>query len=121
MEIDNITANQIPVSGVGNTGTKEKVPKEDNVTVTKPMKANPQNKEKEPALEVGKDFKKPNNFEKYLDRHLKFELHEETGRMVLKVYYNGTSEVIKEIPPHEMLDMQARIQEAIGVFLDIRS
>lgn len=53
-----------------------------------------------------------------LNGRLSFVLHEESGRMQVRVIDNQTQEVVKEIPPTEVLEVVARIREMIGVLLD---
>jgi len=38
--------------------------------------------------------------------------------MMVKVVDLNTDEVIKELPPEEMLDLQARIHEMVGILID---
>jgi flagellar protein FlaG len=45
-------------------------------------------------------------------------VHEETGFEMLQIIDSRTDVVIREMPPHEILDMIARMWEAIGVFVD---
>jgi len=52
------------------------------------------------------------------NRRLKFYLNEEIDRVVVKVIDAETDKVIKEIPPQEIQDLVARIQQAIGVMVD---
>lgn len=49
---------------------------------------------------------------------LSFILHEDSGRMQVRVIDNITSEVVKEIPPTEILEVAARIRKMVGVLLD---
>ncbi len=49
---------------------------------------------------------------------ISFVLHDASGRLMVKVVNSGTGEVIREIPPKEVLDGEARIREAIGLFLN---
>lgn len=51
---------------------------------------------------------------------LSFQLHEASGRMMVRVINEETGEVIKEIPPKEILDTVARIMEFVGLLLDRR-
>ncbi|HHY92777.1 MAG TPA: flagellar protein FlaG [Firmicutes bacterium] len=50
--------------------------------------------------------------------HLSFVLHEESGRMQVRVIDNHTMEVVKEIPPTEVLEVVANIRKMIGILLD---
>ncbi len=49
---------------------------------------------------------------------IEFSVHEETGFEMIKIVDSRTNCVIREMPPHEILDMIARMWEAIGVFVD---
>jgi flagellar protein FlaG len=51
---------------------------------------------------------------------LKFSIDERTDRIVVKVVERGTEKVIREIPPEQVLNMVAQIQDLIGVFVDTR-
>ncbi len=54
----------------------------------------------------------------FINRGLKFSLHEGANRVMVQVINLATQEVIKEIPPQKLLDTVARIREMIGLLLD---
>lgn len=54
-------------------------------------------------------------------RGLRFVVHEATNRILVRVMDIKNDEVIKEIPPEEVLDTVARIREMIGVLIDERA
>lgn len=62
-----------------------------------------------------------NNAIEHVKRALRFSIHEETERIVVRVVDLATDEVIKEIPPEEVLDTVARIREMIGLLIDERA
>lgn len=49
---------------------------------------------------------------------MRFYIHEATDEVVVKIIDNNSHEVIKEIPPSEMLDLKGRIDEMVGLLLD---
>lgn len=49
---------------------------------------------------------------------LQFRIHEDTERLMIQVIDVKTREVIKELPPEDMLDLSARIQEMVGILID---
>ncbi len=49
---------------------------------------------------------------------LEFTVHEETGRTIVKVVDQDSGEVIKELPPEELLDLAAKLEEMSGVLFD---
>ena len=53
-----------------------------------------------------------------IQRDLKIQVHEKTGNIMVKVTSQETGKVIREIPPKELLDLAARIEEITGVLFD---
>ncbi len=51
---------------------------------------------------------------------LEFKIHEDTGRMIVKLIDKETKEVIKEVPPEKILDLVARIWDLVGILVDER-
>jgi len=54
------------------------------------------------------------------DRKLNFQLHQETDRYFVEVIDVVEDEVIREVPPEEILDLVARIDDMIGLIIDER-
>lgn len=50
--------------------------------------------------------------------HLKFEVHEKTKDIMIKIIDDKTGEVVKEFPPEKLLDMVAKMWEVAGIFID---
>lgn len=48
----------------------------------------------------------------------RFYIHEQTKQIMIKVINNETHEVIREIPPEEILDAVAKMWEIAGLFVD---
>lgn len=55
---------------------------------------------------------------KIVNKRFEFSIHEETGRTMVKIIDRDTNEVISEIPPEKILDMLAKIWEAVGLIID---
>lgn len=53
-----------------------------------------------------------------IQRDLKINVDENTGRIIVKVTSKETGKVIREIPPDELLDLAARIEEMTGILFD---
>lgn len=51
---------------------------------------------------------------------VEYSIHEQTNRLMLKVYSRADDKLIKEIPSERMLDILAGIMEYVGVLLDER-
>lgn len=47
-----------------------------------------------------------------------YGIHEETGRVTIKMVDKKTKEVIKEFPPEKTLDMIAKVWEMAGLLVD---
>jgi len=62
-----------------------------------------------------------NKFMQSLNTDIHFEVHEKTKRLIVQVIDNSSNKVLKEFPPHQLLDTIAAIQERIGFLLDKRA
>jgi len=51
---------------------------------------------------------------------LQFTVHEASGDIMVTVREQSTGEVIREIPPAEILDLAARLGEMVGLLFDRR-
>lgn len=49
---------------------------------------------------------------------LEFSVHDASGRTIVKVVDKETKELIREIPPEDILDFAAKMQEMIGILFD---
>lgn len=52
------------------------------------------------------------------DVGLKFEVREQSGRIKVTVFDKKTDEVIREIPPQQVLDLLRKIEGMIGLLFD---
>jgi len=52
------------------------------------------------------------------DKRLRFQIHRETEQVYTHVIDIETEEILREIPPEEILDMVARIEEMVGLIID---
>jgi flagellar protein FlaG len=55
---------------------------------------------------------------RFLNTHIAFSVHEETGETVIKIVDNETEEVIRQIPLEEMLTLMTRIRKMLGLLVD---
>jgi flagellar protein FlaG len=49
-----------------------------------------------------------------------FSIHEETKRVIVRIYDKNTNELISEIPPEKFLDLIANIWKQVGLIIDKR-
>lgn len=54
-------------------------------------------------------------------RRVEFRVHEGTNRIMVRVVHSDTDELIREIPPEQVLNMVAKVQEIIGLLVDERA
>jgi flagellar protein FlaG len=59
-----------------------------------------------------------NNIVDITSKGLRFKVHDESQRIYVEVVNTKTNEVIKEIPPKELLDLASRIEKMVGLFVD---
>lgn len=55
------------------------------------------------------------------NKGLHFRIHEDTEQIVVEVINKESGEVIRQIPPEYVLDVLAKIDELLGVFIDERA
>ncbi|WP_456277659.1 flagellar protein FlaG [Bacillus sp. AK128] len=109
------------------------VPKTDKpiinvVAESKPrLEVSPQNNEEKEKEKKESSITKSNledkieQTNKMLDLHftsLKFEVHDKTDRLAVKVVDKETEKVIREIPAKEYLDMISKMMDFLGILVD---
>ena len=82
-------------------------------------------KEKKEKKEMNRDdaanmTAEMNKFMQLLNADIKFVLHEKTKTLMVQVVDSKDHKVLKEFPPHELLDTKAKIKDYIGLILDKR-
>jgi flagellar protein FlaG len=65
-------------------------------------------------------LRKLNHTAEAFNLSLRFQLHRESERWMVKVVDIRNNDVIREMPPEKVLNTVAQIQELIGVLLDER-
>ena len=68
--------------------------------------------------ELARLVKRINDLAAEFRRHVAFEVHRQTGKTVIKVIDDETKEVIRQIPPAEMLGLMARMTELAGLIFN---
>lgn len=66
----------------------------------------------------GKTIELVEEVQDYLDNlniQLSFKIHEKTGDMVVQVLNRETGELIRQLPPEELLDLKDKLSELRGV------
>ena len=53
-----------------------------------------------------------------IDKEIKFAVHEDTKRIMVKVINSDSGAVLSEFPSEKMLDLYASLVEAIGIVVD---
>lgn len=103
-----------------------------NLTLEKEQKASfhnekalsPEKKEFEPKQSENTDTKLENiaqamdNYVQSIQRDLKIQVHQNTGKLIVKVISEKDGKVIREIPPEELLDLAAKVEEMMGVLFN---
>jgi flagellar protein FlaG len=71
--------------------------------------------------ELKKKVRQLNKAAEALDRRFQFAIHEETHRIMVKVFRKDNDELIAEIPPKRILDVLARIDKEMGLLVDTKA
>ena len=59
-----------------------------------------------------------NSGAKSVNERVSFRFHEKSNRVIFKVLNTRTNEVIREIPPKELIRLLEHMHELIGMFVD---
>jgi flagellar protein FlaG len=108
------TANQI-----GKTETQSNT--ENEIALNAAVKV--ENTEIEEPLgreELSKKVEQMNQTAVIFNKRMHFQIHEDTGRVMVKILNSDTGDVITEIPSEKLLDMAARMEEMVGLIFDKR-
>ena len=57
----------------------------------------------------------------YMNERLEFSVHEATNRIMVRVLDRETEEVLREIPPEQILHLVAKLWELVGLLVDKRA
>lgn len=49
---------------------------------------------------------------------LQFSVHEDTGQTVVRVVDKDSGKLIRQIPPQELLDLAAKLEDMMGILFD---
>jgi len=84
-----------------------------NYDYPKQVDANPLKRE-----DVDQVTDRMNKLMELINTDLQFSVHEKTKRLIVQMVDKRDGTVLKEFPPHELLDTIANIQEYVGLLLD---
>ena len=109
---------------VDNTSTiKSQYHKPDSMVVSPdaaPQDSKPERKAETPEIKISQDMlnEVQQKMQMMHNIGLQFSVHEATGRTMVKVVDNETENLIREIPPEELLDVADKIGEMLGILFD---
>lgn len=114
--IDSLSSQQYlnKTNNNSNNDTKKIVSDKTKESLQEELNKNSKNLEEE----VKDSVKDVNEIVKKVKEGLSFQIHEDTEELMVQVVDVNTDEVIKELPPEEMLDLKARIHEMVGILIN---
>ena len=116
MSVESITisVNNLAAPAQSRLPTEKQITQKDKVDV----KAEAAAAELEPSklTELVTDVQKNVNMVHGVD--LEFSVHEASGEIMVTVMDGFTGEVIREVPPSEILDLAAKLEEMVGLMFD---
>jgi flagellar protein FlaG len=124
MKIISITPDYRKADGTANQAGKTETQgntEKNETTLSGAIKVD--NRENEESLnreELGKKVEQMNQTAAIFNKRMHFQIHEDTGRVMVKILNSDSGEVITEIPSEKLLDMVARMEEMVGLIFDKR-
>ena len=117
MEVNPIASQD--VNAIVTVARTDSVPKEKKAETKMDVETvQSQDKESLSREDMEKITDKLTKFMASLNTDIEFSLHEGTNRLIVKVVDKQTDEVLKEFPPHQLLDTLAAISKYVGGLLD---
>ena len=122
--VGSIKAHEIRATEAIQTNKQASLRKQDESRESKAQRIEPQKAvdrgeaSEETQKKIERIAEAMNSFVKSTQRDLDITVHKETGRMVVKVLSHETGEVIREIPPEELLDLASKMEEMAGALLN---
>ena len=107
-----------PTYNDNNSNEKIKFGNKKNNKQAKSLQENKENDKKNLQEEIKESVKDVNEIVEKVKEGLSFQIHEDTEKLMVQVIDVNTEEVIKELPPEEMLDLEARIHEMVGILIN---
>lgn len=108
-----------------NTVSKSYLPEQgSHDTANRPIRnQEPPNEEKQKPVKLTREDAENlagvmNQISELFNRSLQFKVFDETDRLYVQIINKETKEVIKQIPPQEMLELSAKIKEMVGILFD---
>lgn len=68
--------------------------------------------------DIKKAVEKLNKFLEDDNTHAEYAVHDKFGDLMIKIVDNSTKQVIMEVPPKKILDLVAKLCEAVGMVFD---
>ena len=81
----------------------------------------PQPEESTEAEKVEEAVNQVNEYVQNLSRDLQFTVDQDSGRTIIKVLDSETHEVIRQIPPEELLQIANQLTEGGGLLLKVQA
>ncbi|OCZ52338.1 flagellar biosynthesis protein FlaG [Dehalobacter sp. TeCB1] len=75
-------------------------------------------KEDAPREEVEQAAEKMNRLLGLVNKRMKFEIHEQSNRVMVKIIDEDSGEVLNEIPSKKLLDMLSSLDNFVGLLVD---
>ena len=97
---------------------KEHVKKSDDAQESNNQKQQKEDEQKMDENSVSYMTKELNDLMRRIDADLEFQYHKEVNTMSVKMLDKKTGEVLKEVPPEEMIKHMIKAKDWLGAFLD---
>ena len=81
----------------------------------------PTAREEIPREEIERATDKLNRLMGIIDKQMKFSIHENSHRVIVKIVDRQTGKVLNEIPPKNIIDMLESFSDMVGLQLDKRT
>lgn len=106
------------VNGVGTVSQEHSAKQPDNKQDQGQVTEKPQGKKDLNLEEATQVTDEMNSIVQALNTRIQFQLHDKMKQLMVQVVDIKDGKVLKEFPPHELLDVMAKIREYVGSLID---
>jgi len=112
------TGPQRILSITGSSDAQERIKTEEKART---IETKPQKPQKVDETRIERIAEAMDNYVKSVQRDLNIRVDHDTDKVIVKVLSRDTGEVIREIPPEELLRLASRMEEMAGVLINERA
>ena len=109
----------VSVSGISVSESKDqKYPDKRNILTNEEIHQSAKEVKESTNAKINRIAEAMDSYVRSVRRDIKIQVHSETGNIMVKVISEDNGKVVREIPPKELLDLAAKMEEMTGALFN---